>query len=58
MALLLLPESKDARNGLVNCFLYTDRFQQALALLNELIEKKPEDIFCHRARGSYSPSFG
>ena len=50
MALLLLPESQDARNGLVNCFLYTERFQEALALLNELLDKDPNDAFCHRAR--------
>lgn len=50
MALLLLPESKDARNGLVNCFLYTERFQEALALLNELLDKDPNDAFCNRAR--------
>ena len=50
MALLFLPESKDARNGLVNCFLYTERFPEALALLDELLEKDPNDTFCHRAR--------
>jgi tetratricopeptide (TPR) repeat protein len=50
MGILLLPDSKDARNGLVNCFLYTERFPEALALLDELLLKDPQDTFCHRAR--------
>jgi tetratricopeptide (TPR) repeat protein len=58
MGLLLLPESKDARNGLVNCYLYTERYQQALALLNELLEQDPHDSFSHRARASVLQQMG
>jgi tetratricopeptide (TPR) repeat protein len=50
MGVLLLPESKDARNGLVNCLIETNRFAEALALLNELLIKEPENSFGHRAR--------
>jgi len=50
MGALLLPESKDARNGLVNCLIETNRFAEALALLNELLIKEPENSFGHRAR--------
>jgi len=52
MGILLYPESKDARNGLVNCLLSTGRYPEALSLLNELIEKDPENTFCHYARAS------
>ena len=52
MAILLHPESIDARNGLVNCLLTTNRFAEALALLDELLESKPNDLFCHKARAS------
>ena len=52
MAILLHPESIDARNGLVNCLLSTNRFAEALALLNELLEAKPNDLFCHKAQAS------
>ena len=52
MGLVLLQESKDARNGLINCFLYTQRHSEALALLDELLVKEPNDFFCHRARAS------
>lgn len=52
MGILLYPESKDARNGLVNCLLSTGRHPEALALLDELIEKDPENTFCHYARAS------
>ncbi len=52
MAILLHPESMDARNGLVNCLLSTNRFGEALALLDELLESKPNDLFCHKARAS------
>lgn len=52
MAILLHPESIDARNGLVNCLLSTNRFAEALALLDELLEAKPNDLFCHKARAS------
>ncbi len=50
MGVLLFPESKDARNGLVNCLLSTGRHSEALALLDELLEKEPENVFCHQAR--------
>ncbi len=52
MAILRVPESKEARNGLVNCLLATDRNLEALALLDELLEKDPGNIFCHRARAN------
>ncbi|MAS79613.1 MAG: hypothetical protein CMI25_04305 [Opitutae bacterium] len=52
MGVLLFPESKDARNGLVNCLLSTGRYPEALALLNELLQKDPENLYCHQARAS------
>ena len=52
MGILLFPDSKDARNGLVNCLLSTERYPEALALLNEILEKEPENVFCHQARAS------
>jgi tetratricopeptide (TPR) repeat protein len=58
MGILLFPESKDARNGLVNCLLETSRFPEALALLNELLKKEPENVACHRARASALQGLG
>jgi tetratricopeptide (TPR) repeat protein len=58
MAILLHPESIDARNGLVNCLLSTNRFAEALALLDELLESKPNDLFCHKARASALQGMG
>ena len=58
MAILLHPESIDARNGLVNCLLSTNRFAEALALLDELLEAKPNDLFCHKARASALQGLG
>ncbi|MBC8348155.1 MAG: tetratricopeptide repeat protein [Verrucomicrobia bacterium] len=52
MAILRVPENKEARNGLVNCLLATDRHREALALLDELLERNPGDVFCHRARAN------
>ena len=52
MGILLYPESKDARNGLINCLLSTGRYQEALSLLDELLEKDPENTYCHYARAS------
>ena len=52
MGILLYPDSKDARNGLINCLLSTERYPEALALLDELIEEDPENTFCHYARAS------
>ena len=52
MAILRVPENKEARNGLVNCLLATDRHREALALLDELLERDPGDVFCHRARAN------
>jgi tetratricopeptide (TPR) repeat protein len=52
MGVLLFPESKEARNGLINCLLSTGRYPEALALLNELLEKDPENVYCHQARAS------
>jgi tetratricopeptide (TPR) repeat protein len=50
MGILLFPESKNARNGLVNCLIETSRFPEALALLDEVLVKNPDDVICHRAR--------
>ncbi len=58
MAILLHPESIDARNGLVNCLLSTNRFAEAIALLDELLESKPNDLFCHKARASALQGLG
>jgi tetratricopeptide (TPR) repeat protein len=58
MGILLFPESKDARNGLVNCLIETNRYAEALALLNELLVKEPENVFCHRARASTLQGLG
>ncbi|MDA8774986.1 tetratricopeptide repeat protein [Opitutales bacterium] len=58
MGILLFPESKDARNGLVNCLLETSRFPEALALLDELLSQEPENVFCHRARASALQGLG
>ncbi|MEK9772044.1 MAG: tetratricopeptide repeat protein [Opitutae bacterium] len=58
MAILLHPDSIDARNGLVNCLLSTNRFAEALALLDELLESKPNDLFCHKARASALQGMG
>tara|TARA_A100001037_G_scaffold240759_1_gene220760 strand:- start:264 stop:1640 length:1377 start_codon:yes stop_codon:yes gene_type:complete len=52
MAILRSPENKDARNGLVNCLLETERQEEALSLLDELLEKDPENVFCRRARAN------
>ena len=58
MGILLHPESLDARNGLVNCLLTTNRYPEALALLDELLETKPNDLFCHKARASALQGLG
>ena len=58
MAILLHPDSIDARNGLVNCLLSTNRFAEALALLDELLGTKPNDLFCHKARASALQGLG
>jgi len=58
MGILLHPESTDARNGLVNCLLTTNRFAEALALLDELLETKPNALFCHKARASALQGLG
>lgn len=50
MGLLLFPDSQNARNGLVNCLIETSRFGQALALLDEVLAKDPDDVTSHRAR--------
>ncbi|MBU62041.1 MAG: hypothetical protein CMI26_06025 [Opitutae bacterium] len=52
MAILRVPENKEARNGLVNCLLATDRHREVLALLDEMLDRDPSDIFCHRARAN------
>ncbi len=58
MAILLLPKSKEARDGLVNCLIETERYPEALALLNEILAKEPENILCHRARASAFQGLG
>jgi len=58
MGILLHPQSLDARNGLVNCLLTTNRYPEALALLDELLETKPNDLFCHKARASALQGLG
>ncbi len=58
MGILLHPQSLDARNGLVNCLLTTNRYSEALALLDELLETKPNDLFCHKARASALQGLG
>jgi tetratricopeptide (TPR) repeat protein len=50
MGILLFPESKNARNGLVNCLIETSRFNEALALLDELLARQSDDVIGHRAR--------
>ena len=57
MAILLSPESKDALNGLVNCLNETDRFSEALALLDEILIKEPENILCHPCKGCNASGF-
>ena len=52
---LLHPESIDARNGLVNCLLSTNRFAEALALLDELLEAKPNDLYLSQSTGICAP---
>ncbi len=52
MAILRAPDSKDARNGLVNCLLETERHEEALSLLDELLEREPDNAFCRRARAN------
>jgi tetratricopeptide (TPR) repeat protein len=43
---------------LVNCLIETNRYAEALALLNELLVKEPENVFCHRARASTLQGLG
>ena len=51
IAILLHPESIDAQwSGQLSAF--HNRFAEALALLDELLEAKPNDLFCHKARAS------
>ena len=48
---ILLYHSKDAQNGLINCLLSTGRYQEALSLLDELLEKDRKTLR-HYARAS------
>ena len=51
-------DSIDSRKCLLNCLLSTNRFAEALALLDELLETKPNDLFCHKARASALQGLG
>ena len=44
-AILRDPDGKDAHNGLVNCLLETERHAEAVAMLDELIDKQPGQSF-------------
>ncbi|MGE4549892.1 MAG: tetratricopeptide repeat protein, partial [Opitutales bacterium] len=44
-AILRDPDGKDAHNGLVNCLLETERYAEAVAMLDELIDKQPGQSF-------------
>ena len=44
-AILRNPDGRDAYNGLVNCLLETERHAEAVAMLDELIEKEPDQSF-------------
>lgn len=49
-AILRNPDGQDAHNGLVNCLLETERHAEAVAMLDELIEKQPDQPFYWRAQ--------
>ena len=58
MGLLLFPESKDGVNGLINCLDQSGRHQEALNLINELLEKEPENFRYMFARASALGALG
>ncbi|MFP6855077.1 MAG: tetratricopeptide repeat protein, partial [Opitutales bacterium] len=49
-AILRNPDGENAHNGLVNCLLETDRHEEAVAMLDELIQKQPDQPFYWRAQ--------
>ncbi len=58
MGLLLFPGSKDGLNGLINCLDQTGRYDEALNLLDELLENDPQNLRYLQARASTLGSLG
>ena len=58
MGLLLLPGSKDGLNGLINCLDQAGRYEEALSLLDELLESDPQNSRYLQARASVLGSLG
>ena len=58
MGLLLLPESKDRETVWSIAFFSRKDTLEALALLDEMLEKDAHDTFCHRARASVLQQMG
>ena len=58
MGLLLFPESKDGLNGLIKCLDQAGRYDEALNLLEELLESNPENPRYLQARASALGSLG
>ena len=58
MGLLLFPGSKDGLNGLINCLDQAGRYEEALSLLDELLESDPQNSRYLQARASALGSLG
>ena len=58
MGLLLFPDSKDGLNGLINCLDQAGRYEEALSLLDELLESDPQNSRYLQARASALWSLG
>ena len=58
MGLLLFPESRDGLNGLIKCLDQAGRYDEALNLLEELLESNPENPRYLQARASALGSLG
>ncbi len=58
MGLLLFPDSKDGLNGLINCLDQAGRHQEALNLLDELLERDPNNSRYLHAKASVLGSLG
>ena len=58
MGLLLFPGSKDGLNGLINCLDQAGRYDEALNLLDELLENDPQNPRYLQARASTLGSLG
>ncbi|MEC7802617.1 MAG: tetratricopeptide repeat protein [Verrucomicrobiota bacterium] len=58
MGLLLFPGSKDGLNGLINCLDQAGRYEEALSLLDELLESDPQNSRYLQARASVLGSLG